>query len=422
MLHATRPPLDSTVPLLTQGYAFVDRQCRATGRTVFDTRLLLALPVTCMRGASAAALLYDPERFVRQGAMPKPVQKTLIGEGGVQSLDGAAHTHRKAMFMGLMTPANITRLVRLADREWHAASVRWAARDTVVLLDEAHEVLTRAVCAWAGVPLAAEEVAGVTADLAALIDGPASAGPRHWRARAARRRAEAWAAGHIRAARQAPTGAEDGALHVVATHRDERGALLDEHTAAVELLNVLRPTVAVARYVVFAAHALHQHPSCRDALLRGDDDALLRFVQEVRRYYPFFPFVAARVRRTFEWSGHTFPQGRLVLLDVYGTNRDPSVWAAPERFDPERFRTWNGSPFNFVPQGGGDHDLGHRCAGEWLTIELMRGAVRFLTRDVTYDVPPQDLRVRLTRMPAQPESGFVLRGARRTVAFAGGLR
>ena len=30
--------------------------------------------------------------------------------------------------------------------------------------------------------------------------------------------------------------------------------------AAVELLNVLRPTVAVDRFIVFAALALHRHP------------------------------------------------------------------------------------------------------------------------------------------------------------------
>lgn len=36
--------------------------------------------------------------------------KTLFGEGGVQSLDGEAHQHRKAMFMALMTRARVAEL------------------------------------------------------------------------------------------------------------------------------------------------------------------------------------------------------------------------------------------------------------------------------------------------------------------------
>src|SRR3546814_3503026 len=78
----------------------------------------------------------------------------------------------------------------------------------------------------------------------------------------------------------------------------------------------------------------------------------------------------ARTRHKFEWNGHRFPGGRQVMLDLYGTNRDPRTWDAPEEFRPERFRRWDGNPFNFIPQGGGNHDLNHRCPGEWITIEL----------------------------------------------------
>lgn len=80
---------------------------------------------------------------------------------------------------------------------------------------------------------------------------------------------------------------------------------------------------------------------------------------------------------------------------------------------PQRFRGWDGDAFSFIPQGGGDHHTGHRCAGEWLTIELMKVAVRSLTRTITYEVPEQDLAVRLSRMPALPQSRFVIRSVRR---------
>ena len=114
-------------------------------------------------------------------------------------------------------------------------------------------------------------------------------------------------------------------LAVVARHRDTDGALLSERVAAVEMLNLLRPTVAVARFVIFAAMELLTHPEWRQRL-QQEDSALEPFAQEVRRLYAFFPFTAARVRRDFEWRGYSFPKGARVLLDLYGTNRDTRLW------------------------------------------------------------------------------------------------
>ncbi|CAN7739580.1 hypothetical protein [Neorhizobium sp. LjRoot104] len=45
--------------------------------------------------------------------MPKAVQKTLLGEGGVQGLDGGPHRHRKHLFMSLMSPDQIGEISQL---------------------------------------------------------------------------------------------------------------------------------------------------------------------------------------------------------------------------------------------------------------------------------------------------------------------
>ncbi|MCZ7435919.1 cytochrome P450 [Micromonospora sp. WMMC241] len=402
---------DSTLAFLREGYRFVSARCDRLGSDVVQTRLLLE-PTICLRGRDAAELFYDEERFVRRGAAPKRGQRTLTGVGGVQGLDGPAHRARKAMFMSLMTPAAVRRLGQLFDDEWRARIPTWAEDGPVVLYDEVGRILTRAVWAWAGVPLAEADVRRRTAEMHAMIEGPAVLGPKHWRGLLARRRAERWAGELVDRVRAGTLPApEDSALRVIAEHRDERGAPLPRRIAAVGLLNVLRPTVAVDRYVVFAALALHDHPHWRDRV-RGDDAATEQFVQEVRRYYPFFPFAAARVRRSFEWRGYAFPQGRRVLLDLYGTNHHPALWPEPERFRPERFAAWRDDPFSFIPQGGGDHDTGHRCAGEWITIELMKRAVGALTGAMSYRVPPQDLALDLGRMPALPPSGMIVDGVR----------
>jgi fatty-acid peroxygenase len=201
----------------------------------------------------------------------------------------------------------------------------------------------------------------------------------------------------------------DSAAHAVAHHVDADGRRLDARTAAVELLNVLRPTVAVAVYIVHEALALQAFPACR-APLRDDADGRYAgwFAQEVRRYYPFFPAAVARVRQDFTWQGWDFPKGRRVLLDLHGINHDPRAWHEPLRFQPERFATWNDNPFTFVPQGGGNAATGHRCPGEWITLELMRRAARWLAGGMAYEVPPQDLALDMTRLPAIPKSGFMI--------------
>jgi len=160
---------------------------------------------------------------------------------------------------------------------------------------------------------------------------------------------------------------------------------------------------------VFQTRLLGQRTVC----LRGGQEVEL-FVQEVRRFYPFFPLQGARVRTPFDWQGVHFPVGRRVLLDLYGTDHHPQLWEKPDRFDPDRFRGWDGGAYDFIPQGGGDHHTGHRCPGEWITIELMKRAVTILTGEMDYDVPDQDLRVSLRRIPTLPASRFVIANVRPT--------
>jgi fatty-acid peroxygenase len=193
---------------------------------------------------------------------------------------------------------------------------------------------------------------------------------------------------------------------------DLDGSLLDENTAAVELLNLLRPTVATAVWIVYVALSLHRYPEVKEALRSGPDYAEW-FAQEVRRYYPFFPLIAARVRDTFDWHGYRFQKGTRVLLDLYGTDHDARAWVNPDVFDPLRFRDRPPDPYAFIPHGPGDPHRHHRCAGERMALELMKTAAHVLTAEMTYEVTPgQDLSIDCSRLPALPRSGFLISDVR----------
>jgi fatty-acid peroxygenase len=363
-----------------------------------------------MLGKEAAELISDPARFMRSGAAPRRIKKTLLGRGAVQGLDGAAHHHRKAMFMSLMTDENIARLTSIMAEHLGARVRVLAPDDRVTLYGEMQELLTRSVCAWAGVPLEEREVQWRTAQLSALFDRAGAVGPAYLWARLARIQAESWCRDLIRKARlRRLQPSEESALFTIAWHRDPCGALLDTNTAAVELLNILRPVVAVSVYIVFVALALHEHPAVQERL-RTEDSFVDAFVHEVRRFYPFFPFIGALTRCDFEWSGYRFPRGTRVLLDLYGTNHDRRIWDDPSAFRPERFHGKDVGIFGFIPQGPGDYFVNHRCPGEALTIELMKLAARFLSSAIEYQVPRQDLRLDWRRLPALPRSRFVLTG------------
>ena len=407
------PGFDNTVALLNEGYRFIGNRCDALGSDIFSTRLLMQR-VVCVRGEQAARMFYQPGRFTRRRAIPPTALGLLQGAGSAQMLDGEMHEVRKAMMMSLQTPDSRARLVALAESEWRARLERWPRQRRVVLIQEAQAVLCRAACAWAGVPLAnVEEEVLRTAEFSAMIEGAGAVGPRNWMGLSLRRHTEAWARAHIEAVRMGREVDPNSPLAVIAFHLDADGEVLSTDHAATELINVLRPVVAVARYIVFGALAMHEFPEWRPRLQGGDPASLEMFVQEVRRYYPFFPAVGGRALEAFEWQGLRFDKGDWVLLDMYGTNRHPGTWSDGEAFRPGRFEGWQDSGFGLIPQGGGDYAHGHRCPGEMLTIELTKSALRVLAADIDYDVPQQDLAISLTHMPALPASGFVIEGMRK---------
>lgn len=398
---------DSTLKLLMDGYLFIPKRCRKYKSDLFVTHLM-GKKVICMTGADSAELFYNNYLFTRKGALPKRIQKTLFGKNAIQSMDGKAHRHRKKLFLSIMAPDKIDSLVNITEKLWKMHAKEWESRD-IVLFDEAAVILCQAACIWSGIPVTKPEAKILARDLSAMVDAFGAAGPRYYRGRLARIRTESRMEKIINAVRNGRINVpEYTALYQIAFYRDPAGMMLDPKIAAVELINIIRPITAIATYITFGALALLNNPACREKIIKGELNYSHMFAQEIRRYYPFTPFLGAKVKNDFIYNNQYFKKGTLVFLDVYGINHDERIWKNPNVFDPENFRFMDGNPYDFIPQGGGNPAKGHRCPGEWITIMLLKTGIEFIAKHLSYKVPPQDLSYSLSRMPAIPKSRFIM--------------
>jgi fatty-acid peroxygenase len=102
-------------------------------------------------------MFYQPDRFTRKKALPPTTLMLLQDYGSVQLQDADAHRRRKQLFVSLADPARVRELIMLAHSCWRGRASEWAGENAIVLLDEAEQVLCRAVCEWSGIRLSEPE-------------------------------------------------------------------------------------------------------------------------------------------------------------------------------------------------------------------------------------------------------------------------
>jgi len=371
---------------------------------------LAGRPALVVRGDDGARLFYNNALFRRHRAAPTFVANPLFGRGAVHGLDDAAHQQRKQVFLSVLTGAEIQRLVDEVERDWTDHVATWPGRGRIDVYQEAVWSLGASVIRWSGAhpPSNPRELVG---DLAEMVDHFGSAAPKVAPARRrARRRAESWAATAVAASRLALTPGEPRRpVDVIASAVDVDGAPLDERTAAVELLNLLRPTVAVAWFVAFTAAVIADHPDLRAGLctVTGTPADREAFAHELRRTCPFVPALAARARSEVTWQGHRLRRGQRLVLDVWSTNNLPSRWPQPAVFDLHRFTRNLHTAYDFIPQGGGDPAHGHRCPGEPVTIRIIEVCAQHLA-DLAFTMSPDDRTYPKTAIPTRPKARLIV--------------
>ncbi|MGP3535356.1 cytochrome P450 [Microbacterium sp. RD1] len=415
---------DDSLSLLIRGYGFgahIWRRARAGARAV--PFRLLGRDALLVRGSEGVALFYDESRIRRHGAMPAFIQESLFGNGSVHSLDGDQHRHRKATFLDVAyEDAHVARLAPLLGEEWEGELESWRSGGRRSAYEAAVGAFGRASMRWAGLPGTPAAKTRWARRLAQIVDGfgvPYS--PEYLLAIANRGWSDRHAARLVDAVRGGRLHPEAGtALSEWAWHRGRDGALLAARLAGIELQNSIRPMIAVARFVAFAAKELHDRPEWRGRIaaeaeergsLAGGPLATM-FAQEIRRTAPFVPVLPAWAVTDVELDGQRMAAGGRVVLDILGTDLDDRSWDRADEFDPERFRGADDYEqlAAFIPHGGAEPATGHRCPGEKLAIAGLATAVAALS-DRRVEITGRGLAVNPRRMPTKPASGGVVRPA-----------
>ena len=399
---------------LDEGYLLLSELRKEANASVVKARLLNK-EVIAIYGKEAAKKFYDPRNFKREGAMPKIVLKTLFGENGVQTLDGQAHEHRKTIFMDLMTPKRMEEYHRILDKNLTQKLDRQQGQ--FELFELAKDVLFRSICEWAGIDLSQltkKEVDQLAEYQISMISSAVTNPATHIKGIDNRKKSEKWAQSLIENARINPVaGKEDVALYAFAKATDDHGELLPIDVAAVELLNVIRPTVALTVWIALMGHALFSRPDIYQRLHAEFDQLQDSFIQEMRRYYPFFPMLPAFAIQDVEVDGYLIPKDSWVVLDLYGTNHDDRMIETPEVFRISRYlgkekHISYDEEYEMIAQGGGEFKTMHRCAGEWITLHTLRVFSDQLVNKYQFSIPEQDWSIPMNQFPTYPKSKALL--------------
>lgn len=420
-VSAARVMIDQSANFLRDGYLFASRLRRRAGLppgSPAPVRLrLMGRPAVLLRGVDGVRAFYDTGRVERDGAMPGFIRLPLFGSGAVHGLDGRAHEVRKNALADMAYDDDrVARFADLVADEMEEMLADWSRSGGGVVYDDTSRAFGRAAFRWAGVPITPAEADRRALQMSRLLDTFGRVGTNPV-AVAERVRLDRWATGLIRDVRSGRLRVEpDSVLAAMADLRDVDGGLVPDRTAAVELQNLTRPTVAVARFAAFAAVALTEHPDRAERIreatasagrLTGIPDAVA-FAQEVRRVYPFVPMLPALATRDFEVGGCPVRRGERVLLDLLGTDTDPQHWRDAAQFDPNRFADVPDAEQieAFIPQGGGGVRTGHRCPGEKIAVTALSAAVAALSRgEVHISEDHDDVTFPWTHMLTRPATG-----------------
>ena len=174
----------------------------------------------------------------------------------------------------------------------------------------------------------------------------------------------------IAATRSDPRLADrDDILAMLVQARDEEGRALGTDDLRDDLIALIgagheTTAAAIAWGAALLAHDREVQQRARVAAREGDSAYIGALVKEVLRIRSPLPVAAGRrLEEPLALGPHRVPAGTPILIDAWGLHHDPERYPDPERFDPGRFLTDEGSErYSWLPFGGG----ARRCLGATL--------------------------------------------------------
>lgn len=178
--------------------------------------------------------------------------------------------------------------------------------------------------------------------------------------------------------RKHPTDDFVGSL-VSAREGDE--AFSDDELVGELILVLLAGHDTTLNTMALSINALSHDRGAAD-FMRTNPEQMLNSVMELMRFIAMSTSQGRIVAESFEWKGHEFQKGQIVTIMTAGANRDPRVFAEPERLDLTR------SQYNNVTFGPGVHHcIGHLFA----KMQLTEFFPEFLRRYQEFEVTDEQI-------------------------------
>jgi cytochrome P450 len=197
--------------------------------------------------------------------------------------------------------------------------------------------------------------------------------PRNRKILHALREADRWMYGLIEGRRRAGQSGQDLLALLMAAQDPETGESMTDRQLRDELLTLLRTGHSTLReLILWTWYLFAQNPAARDRFYQEVDGVLgtrtptfddlprlpytaMSIHESMRLYPPAWVFVREALADD-QIGGCAVPQGSMVVMCPYITQRSEEWWPEPEKFDPERFlpeRSEGRPKFAYYPFGGG---------------------------------------------------------------------
>jgi cytochrome P450 len=385
--------------------------------------------VIFLSGIDGASAFYDPANIGRENAHPF-LMADMFGGTNFEMYDGPRHLALKAIALEAFDRAALAGYLpdmqRLIETwlERHANGTPFPAM--IALRELAVEAICRNVMGLAPGP----ETATMTRDYSLLLAGLAATvpvripGTTYGRAMTARNRLLASIRTVVEERRARPRA--DGLSRILSTTAPDGRTYTDDE-AVLEVHHMVVAGFVVYAHLAEVVRRLAAQPAlrgrCAEEIAREAPDgplsmeALSRLttctavVMEAKRFVPLVPFAFGRARRTFACDGYEVPEGWRVYLALHLVNHDPSIYAEPERFDPDRFgperEEHRQHPLAFIPQGS-NPPTSHRCLGLEYSTLLTLAFLTVLVRGYEWQLPAQRLDLDWGKRPPEPRDGLMV--------------